>query len=200
MLKRSVVGWVAVLGFVLIVPVSIANAGVFSFLGGSEKWKEEVQLTDGKIVIIDRETISENGGDEWAFNRSGTKPKEYRIRFPILNEKGKSIEWKSTKFDDRKWPEVPLIFDVRSNQPIVYSLVAVSICCEIYSKYVYQNGSWTEEKLPETFEQLTTNLFFGDSNNMPSFLNLKEKEKRNAGVGYRQALKQVGPSRKIKFQ
>jgi hypothetical protein len=31
---------------------------------GSEKWKEEVQLSDGRIIVVERETIRERGGDE----------------------------------------------------------------------------------------------------------------------------------------
>lgn len=43
---------------------------------GSEKWKEEVQLSDGKVIVVERELITEGGGDEWANNRSLSKPKE----------------------------------------------------------------------------------------------------------------------------
>ncbi len=162
-------------------------------------WKEEVQLSDGRVIVIERDQINEGGGDEWALNRSGTKPKEYRIRFEYPIGSGKMIEWRSVKTDDGMWPEVPLIFDVYSGQPTIFTLVAVSICCEIYSKYVYKNGAWVEERLPEHFEQHTTNLFFGNRRDMPSFLNLEEKARRNSGSGYRQSLKQVGPSLKVTF-
>lgn len=188
------------LGFLLMMGASMsANAEFFGLFGGSEKWKEEVQLSDGRIIVIEREQINESGGDEWAFNRSGTKPKEYRIRFEYPDGTGKIIEWRSTKKDDRLWPEVPLIFDFVSGQPTIFSLVAISICCEIYSKYVYRNGAWIEENLPEQFEQHVTNLFFGNRRDMPSFLKLEEKAKRNSGSGYRQSLKQVGPNRKVTF-
>ena len=56
-----------------------AEAGLFGLFGGSNKWKEEVQLSDGRIITVERELLSEAGGDEWASNRSGSKPKEYRI-------------------------------------------------------------------------------------------------------------------------
>lgn len=165
----------------------------------SEKWKEEVQLSDGRVVVVDREMTREVGGDEWASNRGGVKPKEYRIRlaYPVGSEK--MIEWHSTKKDDGMWPEVPLVFDIKSEQPIIFSLVAISICCEIYSKYVYHNGKWIEEPLPEQFEQHTTNLLFGSQRNLPAFVNLEEKRKRNSDAGYRKALKQIGPNRKVTF-
>ena len=163
----------------------------------SENWKEEVQLSDGRIIVVERERLGERGGDEWASNRSGTKPKEYRIRFEYPNGSGKIIEWLTTKKSPGTWPEIPLVFNVEFGQPTIFSLVAISIGCEVYSKYVYRNGAWIEETLPEKFEQRTTNLFFGDGNNMPKFVNLEEKRKRNSGVGYRRALKQVGPTRQV---
>lgn len=163
----------------------------------SDSWKEEVQLNDGRIVVVERETLHERGGDEWASNRSGTKPKEYRIRFAYPDGSGKMIGWRTTKVSPGTWPEIPLVFDVVSGQPTVFSLVAVSIGCEVYSKYIYRNGFWIEESLPEQFEQRTTNLFFGNGNDMPKFMNLAEKYKRNSDDGYRRALRQVGPTRKV---
>lgn len=174
-----------------------ADAGLFGLFGGSEKWKEEVQLNDGRIIIIEREQINESGGDEWALNRSGTKPKEYRIRFASADGTVKMAEWRSTKKSPKTWPEVPLVFDFVSGQPTIFSLLAISAGCEVYTKYVYRNDAWIEESLPEQFEQRSTNLFFGSRKDMPSFLNLEEKAKRNSGGGYRQALKQVGPNLKV---
>lgn len=165
----------------------------------SENWKEEVQLHDGRIVVVERELISEGGGDEWASNRSGSKPKEYVIRFINPDESGGEIEWRSTKKDIQTWPELPLVIDIESGKPVIYSLVAISICCEVYSKYIFQGGNWIEEPLPEKFEQRVTNLLFGNRKDMPKFVNLEEKNKRNNGIGYRKALKQVGPSRMVKF-
>jgi len=168
-----------------------------SACSSTEKWKEEVQLSDGRIIVVERETVRERGGDEWASNRSGTKPKEYRIRFTRPDGSGQMIEWRSTKKDDGMWPEIPLVFDIESGHPTIFSLVAISVGCEIYSKYVYRNGTWMEEPLPDQFSQRPTNLFFGDGNDMPKFVNLAEKHKRNSGIGYRRALKQVGPARKV---
>jgi hypothetical protein len=181
---------------VLAMGISIcAHAGLFG-LGGTN-WKEEVRLSDGRTVVIEREQINEGGGDEWAFNRSGTKPKEYRIRFQYPDGSRKEIEWKSTKMDSFRWPEMPLVFEVEPGQYVIYTLVAISNACEIYSRYVYREGTWEEEPLPDSFEPQATNLFFGDRKNMPSFLNLTEKSKRNSGSGYRKALKQVGPNKKV---
>lgn len=178
------------LGFLLMLGVTM-NA-----CSSSENWKEEVQLSDGRIIVVAQEMLSEGGGDEWASNRSGTKPKEYRIRFAHLDGSGQMIEWRSKK-EFETWPEIPLIVDMEVGQPIVFSIVAISIGCEVYSKYVYRNGAWIEEALPEKFEQRTTNLFLKVGVDMPRFVDLETKRKVNAKPGYRRALKQVGPTRQV---
>jgi len=173
-----------------------ALGGWFGF-GRSEKWNEEVLLSDGQIIVIEREQINEGGGDEWAFNRNGTKPKEFRIRFEYPVGSGNKVEWRSSKMDSFRWPEVPLVFEVESGRHTVFTLVAISNACEIYSKYAYLDGGWVEEPLPDQFDTRPTNLFYGNRKDVPSLLNLSEKAKRNSGSGYRKALKQVGPNKKV---
>lgn len=180
------------IGLALLLGTSMTACGV-----GSEKWKEEVQLSDGRVIVVERELIRERGGDEWASNRSGTKPKEYRIRFAPPDGSGKPIDWHSTKKSPQTWPEIPLVFDLDSGQPTVFSLVAISNGCEVYAKYVYKNGVWTEEPLSEQFEQHTTNLLFGSKKDMPPLVNIDDKKKRNGAIGYRKALKKIGPNRKV---
>lgn len=193
MLKR-----ISQVGLILMMGASMnADAGFLGLFGGSEKWKEEVPLSEGKIIVIERETIRESGGDEWALNRGGGKPKEYRIRFASPDGTGKMIEWRSTKISPRTWPEVPLFFDFISGQPTIFSLVAISAGCEVYSKYIYKNGVWKEELLPEKFEPHATNLFLKVGVDMPSFVNLETKKQRNSSGDYRNALKQVGPNLKV---
>jgi hypothetical protein len=187
---------IAKFGWILMMGASMsANAGLFGF--GGTSWKEEVLLSDGKVIVVERKMVSEGGGDEWAFNRSGSKPKEYRIRFEYPTGSGKMIEWHSTKKSPRTWPEVPLVLDMASGQPIVFSLVAISAGCEVYSKYIYQNGAWIEEYLPEKFDPRATNLLFGSQKDLPTLLNLEEKNKRNSDSGYRREFKQIGPTRKV---
>ncbi len=107
------------------------------------------------------------------------------------------IEWRSTKLSPQTWPEVPLAFDITSGNPIVLSIFSISNGCEVYSKYVYQNGVWTEEPLPEQFEQRPANLLFGSHKDMPTLVNQEEKRARNNYVGVRRALKHIGPNRKV---
>ena len=160
-------------------------------------WKEEVQLSDGKIIVVEREAIYVAGGAEWASNSSGSKIDEYHIRFEYPAGSGKLVEWRTTKKDLQTYPEIPLVFDVYSGQPTIFSLVSISLACEVYSKYVYKNGAWVEEQLSEQFEQHSTNLLFGTQKNLPRLLNLADKNKRNDGSGYRNALKYVGPNLKV---
>jgi hypothetical protein len=137
------------------------------------------------------------GGDEWAYNRAGVKPREYRIRFSAPDGSAQTIEWKSIRKSPATWPEHPLILDVEAGKPIVISSVYISDACEVYLKYRYQDGAWLEQALPEQFEERTTNLLIRNGIDMPKFVNLQDKRKENADCCYRRAIRYVGPSRKV---
>jgi hypothetical protein len=162
-----------------------------------QKWGEEVRLSDGRIIVVEREIRMERGGDEWAYNREGVKPREYRIRFPAPDGARQTIEWTSIKKSPFRWPEHPLILDVEAGQPIVFSTLDISAGCEVYSKYRYQGGAWVEQPLPEQFEQRATNLLIRNGIDMPKFVNLQEKRQGNSDPSYRRALRYVGPNRKV---
>lgn len=190
---RELLKRIAKLGLLLMMGVSMSGCS------STMSWKEEVKLSDGRVIVIERELLYEGGGDELASNRRGEKPREYRIRFAYPVGSRQMIEWKTTKIDSQTWPEVPLIFDMESGQPTVFTLVAISSAYEVYSKYVFRNGAWIEEPLPDQFEPRATNLFFGNGNDMPTFLNLEEKFKRNSDDRYRPALRQVGPNHQVRY-
>lgn len=179
------------LGLVLIIGLSLTGCG------SNIEWKEEVQLSDGKIIVVERDAIYVSGGAEWASNSSGSKINEYRIRFEYPIESKKMVEWRSLKKSPQTYPEKPLVFDLYAGQPAIFSLVAISNGCEVYSKYVYKNGAWVEESLPDLFEQHTTNLLFASKKNLPTLLKLVEKNKRNDDIGHGRALYQAGPNRKV---
>lgn len=180
---------------ILIVGVTLMDASAFLGFGDKEKWKEEVKLSDGRVIVIEREVVMKSGGDEWAINRSGKKSKEKRIRFEYPEGSGKKIEWRSKKISPGTYPESPLILDFESGQPIVFTIVAVSEGDEIYSKYVYRNGAWIEEALPDTFEKRITNLYLKTVGS--GFIDLETKRKNNAKPGYSINLREVGPNRKV---
>ncbi len=182
---------------ILVLGAASMNLSGCMRFGGTEKWKEEVQLSDGRVIVVERETIREGGGDEIVANPSGTKPKEYRIRFADPGGSGQQIEWRSTKKDEQTWPEIPLILDIEDGKSVVYTILPINSVCEIYLKYVYQNGSWIEEELPDEFESRKTNLYLRDGIDMPKFVNLETKKKENEDLGYRPSIRQVGPKRKV---
>lgn len=158
---------------------------------GSEKWKEEVQLSDGRIIVVERELVLERGGDEWASNRRGVKPKERFIRFTDTDDSGKFIVWHSTKISPQTWPELPLVLDKLAGQWVIFSSVAKAGGCQIYSKYLYRNGVWVEEKLPPTFEQRATNLYLFQNEGL-SHIDLNKKRENIADIR-NHLYTQVGP-------
>jgi hypothetical protein len=164
--------------------------------GGSEKWKEEVRLGDGRVIVLERETLFERGG-EWARAGGGSKPKRQRIRLAPANGTKKLIVWNTTKKSPDGLPEVPLIFDIEDGEPMVMSTVHVSAACEMYSKYVYRYGLWMEETLLDTFTQRTANLLIRDGADLPQLVGVHEKQAGNAGPGKRPAPRQVGPARTV---
>ncbi|MCX5849717.1 MAG: hypothetical protein NTW65_09730 [Deltaproteobacteria bacterium] len=191
--KKTINGMITLFIFIAMLLTSITACGFLA----SASWKEEVKLSDGRVIVVKRRIIREGGGGELAMNPTLSKPKEYRIRFANPDGSGKIIEWRSTKKSPRTYPEIPLILDIESGRPIIFSIVAINVGCEIYTKYVFHNGAWGEEKLPAQFEKRTTNLFIKLGVNMPKFVNLETKRKGNAEIGYRQSIRQVGPNRQV---
>lgn len=178
------------IAFVLIL---IAGACLVACGSGSERWQEEVQLSDGRVIVVERELILEAGGDEWASNRSGSKPKEDRIRFTLPDRSGEIIEWRSKKMSPQTWPEIPLILDVESDHMVVFASVFNSRGCNIYSKYHYNNRAWVEERLPQKFKQRATNLFIFRSKDKQRFVDLEAKQK-NISDARSRLFRQVGPT------
>jgi hypothetical protein len=162
---------------------------------GSEIWKEEVQLGDGSVIVVERETIFEQGG-EWAHKGRVSKPKRQRIRLAPANG-SKMIVWNTTKKSPDGLPEVPLVFDIEDGQAMVMSSVRVSAGCEMYSKYVYRHGLWIEEQLLDTFTPRTTNLLVRGGADLAQLVSLRDKQAGDAGQGKRRATGQVGPARTV---
>lgn len=192
--KKKIIGM-----FILIMNLGVATVTACGFLGfgSTEKWKEEVQLSDGRIIIVERENINESGGDEWASNRSGLKPKEYHIRFVNPDGSGKKVEWQTIKKSPRTYPEIPLVLDIDSQYMVMFTLLGVGPGCEVYNKYVYRNGAWSEEKLPEKFKPRMRNLFVRGSDDIPKFVDLETKRKINESGHSRREVMKVGPNREI---
>ena len=179
------------IGLALILGMSLTGCS------GNEKWKEEVQLSDGKVIVVDRELLMANGGDELAVdNRSNFSPKEYHIQLSDPNGSSKTIKWHSIKKDRSTFPERPLILDILSGQVTIYTSLAVGAGCQMYSKYSYKNGAWVEQKLPPKFEQRATNLFVFRGDGTQQFIDLKTKQEivsKHFSADRSDRFDQVGP-------
>lgn len=191
--KKKIIGL-----FILILISGVATVTACGFLGfgSTEKWKEEVKLSDGRVIVVCREIINEMGGDEWASNRSGLKPKEYIVRFAHPDESGKTIEWRTIKKSPRTYPEIPLILDIYSGHLVMFTLVGVGPGCEVYNKYIYRDGAWIEETLPEKFENRRRNLLV-NGKDIPKYVNLEIKRNIDESGHSRREVVQVGPNRKV---
>lgn len=169
---------------------------VFTWLGFTTRWTEEVQLSDGSVIVVSRETIREGGGDEIVSNPSGSKPKTYRLYFKNPDESGKEIEWHSIK-KEGTWPEIPLILDREAGAFVVFSTLGGVGGCLDYFKYLYRNNVWIEEALPirpALFPERKTNLLISDYKGMPSHITQPIKNKENTDVRKMDFIR-VGPKR-----
>jgi hypothetical protein len=173
--------------------ITILNGFGFLWFGSTEKWKEEVKLGDGRTIIVERKIEKERVASERSL--TGTfKPKEDYIWFTHPDGSGKMINWHTIKKSSMLFPEIPLILDLENGQPVIYTLVGVGPGCEVYNKYIYRNGAWVEEALPEKFETRITNLLV-KGRDIPKFVDLETKRKENEDS--RREVRQVGPTRKI---
>ena len=160
-----------------------------------DNWQEEVKLGDGRVIVIDRVMLRQRGGPEIAINPSGTRPKEFRLKFTHPDNPKTTIEWRGSKMSNMSNPEIPLILDVEAGNPVIYTRVGIRNVEIMYSKYIYQQGSWQEEELPETFPEKKNNLFTGIRSEMPGYIDLKTKDLHLKEIGYSKTLKKVGPKR-----
>lgn len=160
------------------------------------KWQEEVKLSTGEIITIDREVEHAGGGAAWPQGQ-GSIPREHLIRFRYPAQGGPLIEWRSTKLDSSTYAELPLVLDISADKTwYIFTILTLSPGCDQYIKYQFQGGVWSEPKLAEAIEPHPTNLFLAaDSNQIEGFISLAEKARENSSIGYQSRLKQVGPKR-----
>lgn len=178
----------------LTLSLSMVTALLLAGCSKTVTWKEEVQLSDGRTIVIERETLNAPGGGD--LRGPGYHPDTRILRVQYPGGTGKQVEWISTK----KWteyptPEKPLVLDVEGNELVLYSIVYLSGGCSAYSKYAYRNGQWSEEALPDEFPERVTNLILRDAIEMPEFVRIEDTRKNNRDDGYSRSLKKVGPKR-----
>lgn len=170
-------------------------------LAGCEKhvrWQEEVKLSTGETVVIDRDVRHAGGGAAWPQGQ-GSIPREHIIRFRYPAQTGPLIEWRSTKLDSSTYAELPLVLDIGEDKIwYLFTKVGVTGGCRRYVKYQFQNGMWVEVSLPQDIETHPTNLFLAAGGvGIKGIITEGEKERENSSPGYFLYLKQVGPKRDV---
>lgn len=163
---------------------------------GSEPWQEEVRLSNGAIINIDREVKYASGGAAWPRGQ-GSIPREHIIRFKYPTQSDKLIEWRSRKLDSSTYSELPLVLDLAGDKTwFIFTLLALSSACDQYFKYEFKNGAWTEIPLPDDIEVHTTNLTLkGGALQKDKLISISAKAAELREIGYRWRLKKVGPKR-----
>ncbi len=164
------------------------------------QWSEEVQLSNGQVIVVERETKQRPGGGE-IFRSSGWRPQQYVIRFKYPANSEQVIEWRSTKMDIERgtWPEFPLLLDVEltKNVPFIITIHALKGFCYEYVRYVYSKGAWSEDPLPAEFEPRTTNLYLPAATlDIVKNVSLQLKRTENADGRYSMRLKKIGPKQR----
>ena len=170
-------------------------------LTGCEKhvrWQEEVKLSTGEIVIIDRDVKHAGGGAAWPQGQ-GSIPREHIIRFRYPAQTGPLIEWRSTKLSPATYAELPLVLDIRADGTwFLFTRHWADEACIQYVKYQFQNGTWTEIALPDAIETCPTNLFLAaGSNQIKGLITIADKTRENSSFGYPKHLKKIGPKRTV---
>lgn len=180
--------------------LSVAMAlGLLLSLSGCTKnvqWQEEVQLSSGAVITIDREVKHAGGGAAWPQGQ-GSIPKEHIIRFRAPAHGDLLIEWHSSRLDKSTYAELPLALNVDADKTwTIFTRLPLGGACSQYLKYAFKNGVWVEVRLAETIGVHRTNLFLAaDSNDISGLIGIAEKTRENANPGYPRALRQVGPNR-----
>lgn len=161
------------------------------------KWQEEVKLSTGEVIVVERETrfkpaVSEPFRRSWAAD-------VMTIRFRYPPGAKDAIEWRTVRHDAELHfsPEYPLVLDVdpKSKAPYVITRAGGTTgACNEYWRYRYDNGQWKDDMLPEVFEKRPHNLFLdAEKITTPNFVNLELNSKSGQRKNIR--FRQVGPDR-----
>lgn len=180
------------------------------------KWQEEVKLSTGEVIVVERETRFKGGGDPF---QGVADLMTIRFRYPPGAKD--VIEWRTVRYGDRGYfspgksigldlgpgesgpnirgysPEYPLLLDVEQETKrlvLITRNVGTSEGCDEYFRYRYENGQWKDYMLPETFETRPANLFLdAEKLTVPSYVNLET----NSRSGKRKDVRfhKIGPDR-----
>ena len=165
-------------GGALLAALALAAAGAsLSGCSRAERWQEQVRLQSGDVIVVDRRSTDE-----------GTA-----IRFTLPSQPGKSYEWHAAHDGGQGQHENPLVLDVENGVPVVYTVVATSPGCRLFTRYAYRDGGWSEQVLPDKFNGREMNLFVLSGLDIGDMVTLDQKRRENAAVSYSRSFRFIGP-------
>lgn len=146
------------------------------------QWREEVELSDGRIVWVER-TASADGMREMG-GPSGIKNQHYSLRFTPPGE-SPLPEWQGE--------HQPMVFDYDSKNNRWYIVSSFFYGCETwlkleqpkfpYIEYVLNNGAWQRIPLDEQLVGHKANMYgeIDFENGEPSSIGLQQKSMQRIG-------------------
>lgn len=180
------------------------------------KWQEEVKLSTGEVIVVERETRFKGGGNPF---QGAADLMTIRFRYPP--DAKEVIEWRTVRYGNRGHflpgkpigldlgpgkigpnirgysPEYPLLLDVEQETKqlvLITRNAGTSEGCDEYFRYRYENGAWRDDMLPETFGVRFANLFLdAEKLTVPSYVDLEI----SSGSGKRKDVRfhKIGPDR-----
>ncbi|MYN45370.1 hypothetical protein GTP23_09945 [Pseudoduganella sp. FT93W] len=145
----------------------------------TDRWKEQVLLVDGSVVVVQRTAQYVKGGPELAFNLSGGHIAGTSIVIPKQDGKSNFPEWSATIFSDYGFPEVPIVVDFKNASPEIYTAMLEPSRCMRYRRYVLAESSWKEKEIDFSSVSLKTNLLI-DVDDSPKVVDVGLKARLNS--------------------
>jgi hypothetical protein len=143
----------------------------------TERWREQVQLQSGQVIVVDR-----SSDDDGAV-----------IRFTLPAQPDKAYEWHAAHDGGRGQHENPLVLDVEDGMPVIYTVVATSPGCRLFTRYAYRDGGWSEQVLPDQFKGRDMNLFVLSGLDIGDMVTLEQKRRESTAFSFSRALRYQGP-------
>jgi hypothetical protein len=158
-------------------------------------WKEEVKLSNGEMIVIERDVRHAGGGGAWPHGQ-GSVPMEHVIRIGYPANSKELLTWRSSKVGPRgTYAELPLVFDrLQDGTWSIVTAVYINGVCVRYTTYRQRAADWVELPPTTKLEPRSANLFLaGGSSSISGLIRLPEKEKENADSAYPLVIRQIGP-------
>lgn len=161
------------------------------------RWKEEVQLSDGRVILVQRTMHMIPGGGEW-LRSSGWRADWYEMQFELPDSGARPILWRSVPRRPARDPELPLVLDVQTgNTPIVWTIQWVTDACTEYTMYSYSGGSWNVVPLPNLIPDRPANLFLRLRTDLQGTIQLQEKQAQVSTSRSPARYRTIGPKRVV---